>query len=336
VRIELHTTPSSFDDLAVEWNTLLPSFNPLAFFMRPDWQRIWWKHLQRGNLLILAVRDDANTLVGIAPFFVDTDPHGKVSIGVVGGIDVTDYVDLVCAPGCEQEVLGAIWQFLSSSDAPLWDSVRIFNVPQGSATLSILPELAAAAGYRTECVVEDVCPVLDLPGTYEGYLEQLDKKNRHELRRKRRRAETYPVDWYRVGPDHHLDEEIEAFLGLMALSTPDKAAFLEQPGHRAFFKEIGPAMFKQGLLDLTFLTVDGQRAAGLWNYTYGDRMMLYNSGLNPNAFSALSAGIVLLSFNIEYAIGRGFKKYDFLQGSEDYKYRMGAHDTAVYNLTIAR
>jgi CelD/BcsL family acetyltransferase involved in cellulose biosynthesis len=95
-------------------------------------------------------------------------------------------------------------------------------------------------------------------------------------------------------------------------------------------------MFAQGMLDLSFLTVEGQRAAAMWSYSYGDRMMLYNSGLDPAGFSALSPGIVLLSYNIEHTIQRGFKKYDFLQGDEDYKYRMGGQTTTVHNLIIER
>jgi CelD/BcsL family acetyltransferase involved in cellulose biosynthesis len=336
VKIELHNTPALFDDLAAEWTALVTPANSLNFFMRPTWQRIWWKHLQRGDLCVLTIRDDQGALLGVAPFGLDPDTQGRLTLSVIGCIDVTDYVDLIYAPGREKEVIEAVWGFLCSSDSPGWDVLRMCSVPQSSATLAVLPELAVKDGARVAVEVEDVCPVVDLPDTYEQYLDLLDKKNRHEMRRKRRRADSYPVSWYVVGPEHAIDEEIEAFLRLMAMSTPDKATFLTQPGHREFFKEIGVALFEQGLLDLSFLTVDGQRAAAMWNYAYGDRMMLYNSGLDPQAFSALSPGIVLLSLNIEHTIQRGFKKYDFLQGDEEYKYRLGGQSTTVHNLTIDR
>jgi CelD/BcsL family acetyltransferase involved in cellulose biosynthesis len=332
VKIELHNTPAVFDDLAAEWDSLLPPSHSFGFFMRSTWQRIWWKHLQTGDLCVVAVRDDQGALLGVAPFYLDAG----LTLGVVGGVDVTDYVDLVCAQGREREVIEAIWGLLCSADAPGWNAIHIRNIPQASPTLSILPEIAGREGLRVDISVEDVCPVIDLPDSYEAYLNSLSKKDRHELRRKRRRADAYPVGWYTVGPEHDIQAEIEAFLSLMAMSTPDKAAFLKQPGHREFFKEIGPAMLAQGMLDLSFLTVDGQRAAAMWNYAYGDRMMLYNSGLNQADFSALSPGIVLLSLDIEHTIQRGFKKYDFLQGDEEYKYRLGGQTTTVHNLTIER
>jgi CelD/BcsL family acetyltransferase involved in cellulose biosynthesis len=96
-------------------------------------------------------------------------------------------------------------------------------------------------------------------------------------------------------------------------------------------------MYAQGLLDLTFLTVNNsQRAAAMWNFAYKGRMMLYNSGLNPVDYPSLSPGIVLLTYNIEHTIASGYSVYDFLQGDEEYKFRMGATPIQVKNLQITR
>ncbi len=332
--LELHTNPAVFEQLAAEWDALLSPENSLNFFMRTDWQRTWWKHLHRGDLAVYALRD-AGRLVGVAPLFVEA-VGGQRMVHVVGCVDITDYIDLVAAPGREEDLIAALLDALTTSGAPAWDALQMCNVPGSSPTLEILPGLAAARGLRVESRVEDVCPVVTLPGDYEQYLETLDKKQRHELRRKRRRAEAYPVTWYRVGPQHDLDAEIEAFLHLMGLSTLEKAEFLRQRGHRNFFKEMGPLAFKQGMLDLSFLVVEGQRVAAMWNFAYGRRMMLYNSGLDPTASMQLSPGIVLLTFNIEDSIRRGFAAYDFLQGDEEYKFRMGAQATTVHTLTVTR
>lgn len=336
MRIDLHQSPAVFETLGAEWDALLSPDNSLNFFMRTDWQRTWWKHLQRGDLAVLSARDEQGVLRGVAPWFVEQDAESHRVLNVIGCVDITDYVDLIAAPGHEQPVYRAIWSFLNSAEMPGWDVLHLCSVPEGSPTLAILPALAEQGGFSAKLAVEDVCPVVTLPDSYEAYLASLDKKQRHELRRKRRRAEDYPVNWYVVGPQHNLTEEIDAFLDLMGSSTPEKAAFLTQPGHRDFFKEIGPILLRQQMLDLSFLVVDGQRAAAMWNFAYGDRMMLYNSGLRMQEFMALSPGIVLLALNIEHSIAAGFKKYDFLQGDEEYKYRMGARTTTVHNLTITR
>ncbi len=336
MRIDLHHTPAVFDSLAVEWDSLLSSDNSLNFFMRTDWQRTWWKHLQRGELAVAVARDDQGVLRGVAPWFIETGPDNRRVIHTIGCADITDYVDWIYAPGSERAVIEALWSLLTAPNALTWDALHLCNVPESSLTLKILPELSKHDGFKASVELEDVCPVVPLPVSYEAYLESLDKKQRHELRRKRRRAEEHPVSWYVVGPEHNLEEEIEAFLELMALSTPEKSGFLSVRGHRDFFREIGPILFRQGMLDLSFLVADGSRVAAMWNFAYGDRMMLYNSGIRSQEFMALSPGIVLLTFNIEHSIASGYTLYDFLQGDEEYKYRMGAQTTRVYNLIIAR
>ena len=335
MKAELHTTSAVFDILADEWDILLEAGRSEIFFMRHDWQRIWWKNLGQGTLSLVTTRDDNHVLRGIAPWFVTKEKNRHV-LRVLGCVDVSDYIDLLLMAGHEKQTLASLLDFALSENMPDWDEMHLCNVPEDSSTLILLPELATSRGLNLEITVEDVCPLITLPETYEEYLSLLDKKQRHELRRKRRRAANYTVRWQIAGPEDNPDSEIEAFLELMAMSTPQKADFLAQPGHRSFFKEMGRVLFDKRLLELNFLVIGEQRVAALWNFVYQDRMMLYNSGLNPMDYSELSAGIVLLTFSIEDAIRRGLQYFDFLQGDETYKYRMGAKPTTVYNLVIKR
>lgn len=332
---QVFTTADVFDALAAEWDGLLDPRRSDNLFSCRDWQRIWWKHLGRGSLSVVTARDEQGILRGIGPWFIE-EQNGQREVHLIGCADVTDYLDILAQPGHEKMVYTSLFHFMLSGSAPAWDSFQLCNIPEDSPTCLLLPGLARSHGLTVEISLAEVCPVIDLPGTYEDYLAGLDKKQRHELRRKRRRAEAQPVDWYIVGPEHDLDREIEAFIDLMALSTPEKAGFLNEPGHAAFFREMGQVLFERGILELMFLRIESVRTAVMWQFAYRDRMMLYNSGLNPADLAGLSPGIVLQTYSIEDAIRRGFKKYDFLRGDEVYKYRMGAHDTRVYNITIRR
>src|SRR5262249_6855099 len=148
---------------------------------------------------------------------------------------------------------------------------------------------------------EDVCPHITLPGDFEAYLGMLDKKQRHELRRKVRRAEENEdekVAWYIVGPEHDLKAEMDRFLNLMAASHQNKAQFLQESRHKLFFQTIMPILFERGWLQLSFLTVNGQAAATYFNFDYNNKILVYNSGLLPATHAHLSPGIVLLVYNI--------------------------------------
>jgi CelD/BcsL family acetyltransferase involved in cellulose biosynthesis len=335
VKVELDATPSAFDTLAEEWDGLLNVNNPADLFLNRGWQRVWWKHMQTGTLEVMTVRDEANALVGVMPLFIqrhDTD----LAVHIVGCEDITDYLDFVLQPGCEEAALDAWLAFMLSDSSPDWDVIDLCNIQATSPLVEHLPRLAQARGLAVETPQQNVCPVVTLPDDYQDYLMMLDGKQRHELRRKRSRADAQGAGFYLVGPEHDLDEEIDSFLELMALSAPAKADFLQEPGHRAFFHETGKLLYDQGVLNLVFLTVEGQRAAAMWQFGYGDRMMLYNSGLDAATFSYLSPGIVLLTYSIQDAIRRGFRYYDFLRGDETYKYRMGAETTTLHNVIIRR
>jgi CelD/BcsL family acetyltransferase involved in cellulose biosynthesis len=240
------------------------------------------------------------------------------------------------ATGYEEDVYTALLEYLTWLEASDWDVLSLCNVHQDSPTLAMLPALAEAQGWTVSVAKEDVCPVAQLPGTWDEYLQMLSKKNRHELRRKLRRAEAHErLRWYIVGPGQDLYTEVEAFLDLMAASSSDKEAFLTTQ-MRSFFRELAHAMCDAGWLQLVFLEIGGQRAAAYFNFVYNNRVLVYNSGLDWQSFPHLSVGIVLAGYNIRYAIEHGLEAFDFMQGDERYKYQLGGQDVKVRRLTIRK
>lgn len=324
-----------FETLAGEWNDLLHRSAADTVFLTLEYQRTWWRHLGEGDLLILAVRDGVE-LVGIATFFATTNPHGQRVLAIVGCVEVADYLDFVVARGREEAVYTALVDFLASGSALDWDVLDLCNIHQDSPTLAVLPSVAEARGWVVSLATDDVCPIVRLPGTWEEYLEMLDGKQRREIRRKLRRADGQAaLDWYIVGPEHDLQAEVEDFLDLMAASSPDKAAFLT-PRMRDFFRHLARVAYDAGWLQLVFLEIEGQKAAAYFNFIYNNRVLVYNSGLDWQAFPKFGAGIVLTAHCIRHAIERGHEVFDFMQGSERYKYQFGGQDVEVRRLIVRR
>ena len=159
-----------------------------------------------------------------------------------------------------------------------------------------------------------------------GLQGMLPGKARRELRRKLRKAGPYSgVEHYIAGTEHDLDEEIDAFFDLLIKSHPEKADFMDKR-NRDFFHAIGQATSRAGYLQLAFLTVEGRRVASYMNFRYGDRIMVYNSGLDPGYYR-LSPGIILMAHLIRHAIEeQRFQIFDFLRGDEPYKYALGGKE----------
>ena len=322
---------AAFDELKSEWNSLLARAPMNCIFYTWEWQSTWWDAYQPGELLILACREDGR-LIGIAPLFITESEQGR-SVQIIGCVDVTDYLDFIIDAARLQDVLTVFADYFADHRAA-FDLLDFCNIPQHSPTQSIMPALLEMRGFDASVTQQEVCPIIELPQNWSDYLGSLDKKQRHEVRRKLRRIHgaAGPIDWYIVNGSHHLPEEIDQFMRLMAASDPQKEQFLQNVSNVKFFKNIVPLAQKCDWLQMNFLTVGAERVAAYINFVYENRVLVYNSGLNHQEYGQLSPGIVLLAYNIQYAIEQGYQVYDFLRGGETYKYRMGGRDTAVMNL----
>ena len=340
MKTAIHQTADIFEQLAPEWNAVLRNSTSDTPFLTHEWQKTWWDCLCEGQLHLITVRD-SGALVGIAPLFVllQPDETGQPQrlLRLIGSVDASDYLDLIAVRGCERDVLNAVLDALAELDT--WDVLDLYNVPEASPTRRLLLELAQARGWKLLDEKQVVCPIIRLPAQFEDYVQGLDKKERHELRRKLRRAEaTEGVTWYAVtGQDHthDLDEAAEAFIDLMMKSRSDKSDFMTD-AMRRFFHQMIRATHRGGFLHLAFLEVDGVKAATYLSFDYNRKRLVFNSGLETEGFQSLSAGIVLVARIIEEAINQGYTEFDLLRGDEKYKYQLGAKDTWIYHLKVER
>ncbi|MBN2469682.1 MAG: GNAT family N-acetyltransferase [Anaerolineae bacterium] len=333
MNLEIHQQPAVFEALQPNWNALLAHSDQNLIFLTHEWQQAWWEAYHPGQLFVITGRDDSGALVGIAPWFIETrDDHNIIR--TIGCVDVTDYLDIIVDKEHITPFLEALASTLADHSMD-FGLLNLCNIPDGSPLLTQWPEMLQAQGFSVTIEQQEVCPVIPLPESWDEYLSQLNKKQRHELRRKIRRA-GQQVDWYIVGPEHDLNEELEAFMQLMAASNPEKAEFLQDEQHVAFFRNIVPRLQAAGWLQLCFLTVGEERAAAYLNLDWDNRIMVYNSGQDIEQYGSLSAGIVLLAYTIRHAIENGRTEFDMLRGNEGYKYQMGGQDTPVFSLMAAQ
>jgi CelD/BcsL family acetyltransferase involved in cellulose biosynthesis len=167
--------------------------------------------------------------------------------------------------------------------------------------------------------------VLDLGSSFEHYLAAIGKKERHELRRKRRR---YEEVLGRVIHETHFGAGFgfEQFVSLHRRSAGEKALFMTDE-MRAFFAEL--ITLPGWRIDL--LAHEEAATACLFGYSDPGGYYLYNSSYDPDIASA-SPGQVLLFSMIERAADEGKSHIDFLKGEEEYKFRLGARRRALYRV----
>jgi len=251
----------------------------------------------------------------------------------LGGEQVADYLDALVAPGRDE----AFWREFLERGLPALGGgpLRLPGLVEGTPALSLLPSICRETGLS--CAVEemDKAPFVSLPGSFEEYLARLGTKERHELRRKMRRAaELLPGLAFRVTrtPDE-LANDLPSFVGLLRKSHPAKESFMDA-SMATFFREVAEGFLASGRLRLGFLSTQGVDVASVFQFRTDGALLLYNSGYDPK-LRAANPGLVLIARSIEQAIEEGCTEYDFLRGTERYKYDLGGVDRVVYRLTVS-
>jgi len=354
MKLEIYEDAAGFETLRGEWNTLLQQSATNTLFLTWEWQKAWWEAFGQGkDLRLITVRGADGVLLAVLPLFLQetvvdlSAPMPDISVEhpvamaggeaqqtahLVGGTEVSDYLDIIAPAEWNREAYAAI---LDALDGLQWQILDLRCLPAHSPTVPAVSELSTARGWSAQQAREDVCPVVELPGTWDEYLAGLNKKQRHELRRKMRRAEAEAhVEWRWITADT-LDDGLATFFRLHKGSDPGKAEFMDRQ-MEGFFRAIAYAALDNGWLRLSELRFNGQPVASYLCFDYGTDRLVYNSGFDLSSYADLGPGIVSVGYMIQDAIAHGLKRFDFLQGDERYKYEFGAHDTEVLRLLVRR
>lgn len=235
-----------------------------------------------------------------------------------GGVEIADYLDAI---GAEEKKV-AVWEsalpILKKQGAT---NLVLRNVPDGSPTLDFFRSLP-----QTEIIQEDTTPILPLPATFDEYLGALDRKDRHELKRKMKKFEAEHGELaFSVRENTHI--QTDSLIHLMQ-HDPDKVAFLT-PAMIKFFEGL-PAILPDTLHQFV-LTAGEKIIASTLAFQTPDALLLYNSGFDPQY---PGSGWYIKVKTIAWAIDKKLPSYNFLQGSERYKYDLGGLDHAVYKITL--
>jgi len=323
---------AAFDLLAQQWDKLLTCCSTNTPFLTWQWQKLWWNswHHNR-HLRIITVSEESGKLFGLAPLYAEEKEDEQVLM-LLGSTDVCDYLDCIVVQGEEERFYRTLLAHLvSSSKKPV---TLLFNSLQyHSPALSCFAAVAHREGYSVEVSREDTAPALDLPCTLEFYLNTLTKKDRHEIRRKKRRAEKEgTVTFHKILHPAQIMEIFPRFIALFRKTAPNKDAFLT-PEREQFFLSVAEEFSRREWLELFVLSFDNKEVAYLLSFHYNNTLYLYNAAYDPD-YSSLSPGIVAITYCLEDTISRGITRFDFLRGDETYKYRFGARDNHLYTFTI--
>jgi CelD/BcsL family acetyltransferase involved in cellulose biosynthesis len=322
-----------------EWNDLLSSSITDTPFLRYEYQNAWWQYCggsewppQQAELVLVTAHEDEK-LIGIAPLFI-SEYEGQPALLLIGSIEISDYLDLIVKTEDHARFVTGLLDFLASSLPDSWRGLDWYNLPDSSPTLAALKAESTQRGWTHLEEMYRPTPRIALNGDFEEYLSRVEKKQRHEIRRKIRRAEDSGrgIRWY-ISDMTDIEADIDSFLSLME-HDQGKAGFLHD-NMRDQMRAIIRSAHENGWLWLAFLEADGQRIAANLNFDYKNKLWGYNAGVNRD-FMELSPGWVLLGYVLQWACENKRTEFDFMRGDEEYKYRFGAVNQYVMRAKLTR
>lgn len=296
-----------------------------SVFMLPEWMQTWWQIFGAGTRPFVRSVKDGDKVIGIAPLMIRND-----IAYLIGDTDVCDYLDFIVTPGMENDFFVVLLDYLKQNSIK---SLDLNHVRPDSTVLENLIKAAETKNCRVTTHKETVSFEMDLPSSFDKYLETLSAKQRHEVRRKLRRlTEEGRIEYRFIEKGNELPAAMDVFFRMFTQSRQDKAVFMTEQ-MKSYFRLLVDAMKEIGLFKLGVLELDNKPVAEISCFDYDDCMYLYNSGYDPQ-YVSLSVGLLSKVLAIKDSIEKGKKRFDFLKGAEAYKEHLGGKEVPLYRCQI--
>lgn len=310
---------ASLGALTPDWLELAARFEGSSYFQTPDWVVAWWENIAgRPRTRVAAWRSASGRLDALVALSRDRERlHRRLPVKVPvyvnagSGTGAADHCGWL-VPADRSEAAGAWLREATAGSALL---VRSADPDWPAAILPPGARIVDAAA----------CPRVALPlagergGPSPAFARQLRRFTRRLAR------EGVRFDWV---PPGQVDER--PLVALFELHARGRAGGGRGGGafgvhqlafHRRLIESAGPDRGPAAVVARR----GGSIAGVLYGFWWRDTFAAYQSGWD-RSYARHALGNVLILHALEFAAAGGARSFDFLRGTEPYKYRFGARD----------
>jgi CelD/BcsL family acetyltransferase involved in cellulose biosynthesis len=313
--IEVAATLADLERLAPAWHRLWLRDPRAKIFQSPAWLIPWAKRFTAGTFCCVLVRS-GDELVAFVPTFIWRNSKTHERELLLLGTGISDYTDGIFDPEHANEAARAAVAWLRENED--WDVLKFEQLPSHSP----LQTEAESLDEQT------VCPLLQLPDSIQQLPKVIPRAQLQNVTYYRRRAERMGNVAFERAGERSVGVMLEELFRLHSArwKRAGSSGALADANVRTFHREAARRLLAAGALRLYRLAIGGETAAVIHGMASHGRVCCYLSGLNPK-FACVSPGALLIHHVIEQAVREGCTQFDFLRGSERYKYLWGARDT---------
>ena len=270
-----------------------------------------------------------NKLVGMAPVYID---HNNKNVSILGDKDLFDYRDIIYISGFYEEIYIEFLSYLKLQ--PWFHGYTIFmqSIPESSELFNLVNTDKLNNFADVEIKQEDVTPIYDVNGVWDDYLLALNKKQRHEIRRKLRKFESQDFQFKLIRNNDDLSVFLSDFYELFINSREDKKEFLTEE-RKTFFNKMLFAFAEKNELKILSYYDGNTLISACIVIEYANIYFLYNSAYSLD-YNSYSVGLVSKIIALKQSIENNNHAFNFLRGNERYKYELGGEDIKLHEIKL--
>jgi CelD/BcsL family acetyltransferase involved in cellulose biosynthesis len=316
---------AEWDAVRASWDELYQA-SPLASTpLDFQWLRCWWEvygtvYGQGGLRIITLWR--GTSLVGALPLYLHIGSGHALAVRCLRFISTgeaeyeetcPDYLDLLYRPGEADACAEAAWTAIK---AMTWDTLELLDLPQASP----LCRAGARLGWL-RVTSRGRCPVANLEGGFEAYLNRLSYKTRKRARQELRKVQQADAVMQLAGAadvDDYFDDLVR--LHQARWTAEGLPGCFSAPRFTQFNRQLVAAWVGSGRAVLARLALHGEAYVVLYGFVSGDKFDLYQTGVSTMEGTAIYSPGTVSNFLLMAALAeRGVARYDFLRGESAYK-----------------
>lgn len=315
-----------FDGLKEDWDAVYAADRHATVFVSWAWLRGWFEVMPYDWCVLVARRrDNSSSPVAFFPLRVDI-PGYRLQMA---GNPCADYTGFVCLPEYQEDAIKSLAAFVQRR-LP-WDAFYMRDV--FDPRLDYLLDCFHHGSFSVREREGISCPYIPLPDTWEQYLENfLGPRTRKNVRRCMRRIQEDGELRITEVQEDNLHDQIDTFLELY------QRRWGPQPEHTLNrFRAVFQRCFENNYLWLNVMWAHNTPISADASFVDRQKMVVYAyTGGWDDRFADLSPGVMLTMYGIQRAIENGFQVYDFMRGSESYKFSFGSEERFNRNVIIVR
>ena len=319
-QITIVNSIDQMQNLAESWNDLLLRSQSNTIFLTWEWQFSWAECFINSarELFILTIRR-GNELVGIAPWYIHKTEYLGLplkQIEFLGARETdSDYLDVIIKRGMEKEVTLSIYDFLFSKVPSRWDCFMLRDIPADSLFLLHFLTKIEEEGKYAEITQSSFCPIVKLPRTTDDYLLGLSPNRRQQFKRHLRVLNRENHIEHRSFLSKDIPLNLNRFFSLYQEKKDDGSDNLKR-----FLERFVSKCKDKNWVQIDFMTANNNDIASLLHLHYHGTLSMYLMAIDKTFNPKISIGNLLVGLSIQRSINQGDSFYDFLKGTEHYKF----------------